>query len=171
MTLFVLFIAPMICAINQNTSGVIVINHLMTVFAYADDINYIVTTDEQSDRISTEITTFMNESHASYNISNQCKMGPQLLREHGSLNMIGIKLCSELERNGGPNLQGSHKQDFIFVSSACRASPKSVAENLDFKFVCFVEIMVCGPCVASRKHTYQKDKKTAWKLFVERQPS
>jgi hypothetical protein len=172
MALFVLFIEPMIRAINHNTSAVIVNNQLMKVFSY--DVNYNVTTDEQSDRISMEITKFMNESHVSIDISkssfqwlNQRKMGFQLLREHGSLQILGIKL----ERNGGPNLlQGSHKQDFIFVSSACKVSPKSVAESLDFKFVCFVEIMVCGPCVASRKHTYQKDKKAAWKLFVERQP-
>jgi exonuclease III len=101
MALFVLFIEPMIRAINHNTSGVIVNNQLMKVFAYADDVNYIVTTDEQSDHISTEITTFMNESHASINISkssfmrlNQCKIGPQLLREHGNLKILGIKLCS-----------------------------------------------------------------------------
>jgi hypothetical protein len=81
MALFVLFIEPMIRAINHNTSGVIINNQFMKVFAYADDVDYIVT-DEQSDHISTEITTFMNESHASINISkssfmqlNQCKMG------------------------------------------------------------------------------------------------
>jgi hypothetical protein len=123
----------------------------------------IVTTDEQSYRISTEITTFMNESHASINISNQCKMGRQLLREHGSLNMIGIKLCSNWKEMVDLNYR-DHKQDLIFVSSACRASLKSVAESLDFKFVCFVEIMVCGPSVAIRKHTYRKDKEVAWKL-------
>jgi hypothetical protein len=41
----------------------------------------------------------------------------------------------KLERNGGPTPQESHKQDFIFVSSACKVSTKSVAES-----------------VASRKH-------------------
>jgi hypothetical protein len=82
MALFVLFIEPMIRAINHNTSGV---NQLMKVFAYADDVNYIGTSDEQSNHISTEITTFMNVSHASINTSksscmrlDQCKMGPQL---------------------------------------------------------------------------------------------
>jgi hypothetical protein len=77
----------------------------MKVFAYADDVNYIVTTDEQSDHIFPEITTFINELHASIYISkfsfirlNQCKMGPQLLREHGSLKILGIKLGkSDLE--------------------------------------------------------------------------
>jgi hypothetical protein len=77
----------------------------------------------------------------------------------------------KLDINGGPKLQGSHKQYFIFVSSACKASTKSVAESLNFKFVCFVEIMVCGTSFASRKHTYQKDKEAVWKFFVDRHPS
>jgi hypothetical protein len=101
MALFVLFIEPMIRAINHNTSGVIVNNQALKVFAYADDVNYIVTTDEQFDHIFTEITTFMHESHASINICkssfmrfNQWKISPQLLREHGSLKVLGIKLCS-----------------------------------------------------------------------------
>jgi hypothetical protein len=66
MALFVLFIEPIIRAINHKTSGVIVNNQLMKVFAYVDDVNYILTTDEQSDHISTEITTFMNESQISF---------------------------------------------------------------------------------------------------------
>jgi hypothetical protein len=45
MALFVLFIELLIRAINHNTSGVIVNNQLMKVFAYAD-------------HIFTEITTF-----------------------------------------------------------------------------------------------------------------
>jgi hypothetical protein len=45
MALFVLFIEPMIRAINHKTSGVIVNSQLMKVFAYTDDVNYIVTSD------------------------------------------------------------------------------------------------------------------------------
>jgi hypothetical protein len=46
----------------------------MKVCAYADDVNYIVTTDEQSDHIPTEITTLMDDSHASINISKSSFM-------------------------------------------------------------------------------------------------
>jgi hypothetical protein len=71
---------------------------------------------------------------------NQCKMGPPIASvtrklEDNTYLVTWYQTLFKLDINGGTKLQASHKQDFILVSSACKASTKSVAESLNFEFV------------------------------------
>jgi len=105
MARFVIYIEPLIQMINNMTVGISLQQSSIKCMAYADDINFIVTSDSDADRIFEGICNFCNESNAKINLEksaflriNNCPIGPQLIAERDCLKILGITLYPDLKK-------------------------------------------------------------------------
>jgi hypothetical protein len=67
------------------------------VLGYADDINFVVQNDVESDRVFTTVDRFCTESNARVNLwksaflrVNNCKLGPQVIKEVEKMKILGF---------------------------------------------------------------------------------
>jgi Reverse transcriptase (RNA-dependent DNA polymerase)/Endonuclease/Exonuclease/phosphatase family len=105
MLLFVIYIEPLIRAMSDTLDGLRVGNNITKVLGYADDINFIVRNTIECDLIFEKITKFCEESGAKINLNkssflriNECKIGPQFIRETDKLKILGFFFCTNLKK-------------------------------------------------------------------------
>jgi Reverse transcriptase (RNA-dependent DNA polymerase) len=105
MALFVIYIEPLIQMINCKTAGTTLQQTQIKCMAYADDINFIVTKNDEVDTIFEEINTFCNEANAKINFQkssfmrvNNCNIGPQMIAEKDFLKILGITLYADIKQ-------------------------------------------------------------------------
>jgi Reverse transcriptase (RNA-dependent DNA polymerase) len=101
MVLFVLYIEPLLKAIDNEIEGVELGATNFKSLAYADDVCYIFRGDEEADRVFNVIQEFYDESGATLSYSNSkflringCHLGPQKITEDVSLKILGIKFMA-----------------------------------------------------------------------------
>jgi exonuclease III len=105
MILFVLFIEPLIRAIDETVTAVRVGTQNVSILAYADDVCYVVSNDVEADNAFAEISSFNNESGAMINLTkssflrvNGCRLGPQRLIEREEIKILGVKLMADCKK-------------------------------------------------------------------------
>ncbi len=112
MALFVIYIEPLIQMINFITSGTTLQQNQIKCMAYADDINFIVSSNDEIDKIFEGINTFCKEANAKLNFQkssfmrvNNCNIGPQMIAEKDFLKILGITLYADIKQTVEKNYE------------------------------------------------------------------
>lgn len=99
MSLFVLYIEPLIRMLYDNVQGVLIDNSFIKVIVYADDINILIRNNHEFDKALELINYFsiyakikLNIKKSAYMRLNNCYSGPHLLKEVRSLKILGIDI-------------------------------------------------------------------------------
>jgi hypothetical protein len=95
---FVLYTKPLIQAINSKVQGMVLQQtNVKSLAAYADDINFVVNSDEEIDRAFEAVELFCKECNGIINMRksaflriNNCKVGPQKIKELYSMKILGL---------------------------------------------------------------------------------
>lgn len=99
MSLFILYIEPLIRMLSEGVRGCFIDNNFIKVVVYADDINIFIRDDSEFDTVLQLINYFsiyakikLNLNKSYYMRLNNCRTGPHLLKEADSLNILGVEL-------------------------------------------------------------------------------
>lgn len=103
MLLFVLYVEPLLCKINNSISGVLIYDKFIKTIAYADDINIFIKNDEEFDLLIQILHSFesfgkieVNVDKSAYMRFNRCVLGPQQIPEVNCLKILGVQFSSKV---------------------------------------------------------------------------
>jgi Reverse transcriptase (RNA-dependent DNA polymerase) len=175
MFLFVIYIEPLIQMINSNTAGTMLQQNAFKCMAYADDINFILTSDEEADQIFDGIDIFCKESNAKLNFQkssfmriNNCAIGPQLIEERDCLKILGFTLFSDLKITTGKNYEKLFNNINYMINLHQRRNLNFIQKIWFYEYICFV--MVHKPDYPTGKRNDWKVEENYRKIYLEWTP-
>jgi hypothetical protein len=140
MVLFVLYIEPLIQAINSRVQGMELQQSNVKSLAYTNDINFVVKSDEEIGRAFEAIELFCSEFNDKITIPksaflriNNCKVGPQKIKEVYSMKELGLVFEAKVRNFIKTNYVKPHKHHKLYAQPTLSSQHDSNPKNFGFR--------------------------------------